>query len=805
MYYKTIVLAIIGFLAINNRSQAQYIVNGNASIINCHCYKLTDSSTFQKGSVWNSNKIDLSSPFDFSFDINFGCGDANGADGIAFILQPISTSIGSSGSGLGFQGISPSVGILMDTWQNTVENDPTYDHISINKNGDVNHSSANNLVGPVTIIDNNINAEDCQWHVVRIVWNPSTTDLIAYIDGVLRVQTTTDIINTIFSGNPLVYWGFSAATGGSANNQKFCTRLNSQINANINNNEACFGQTITFNGVIDAFIPLTDYYWDFGDNTNSILQNPPPHLYTAPGQYTVKFVVKAVDGCSSDTAIQIVTIGAIPQASFTVNDTCFGNAITLQSTATVANPGTITEYVWLVDGVSINNNNATITNTSYALGNHTVQHYVKTNYGCISSIVNDNFTVYPKPAAPNFTANDVCDGSPTSISSSAAGLLGLQFFWIIDGVPAPSTATFSTTYTVGMHTIKHYVKNTDGCVSDTAMGSFQVLSIPTANFLVNDTCAGKPIILTAAATNGNITQQWYVDGILVATTASFSSNTFTIGVHNVKHIVKNGICTDEKTGTFTVYKAPQVTGVATTACFGFDNVFTASLINPPVTNPNYHWLFSDNSSLVGNPISKTFTTTGTATAKLYATSGNGCSSDTVLVNYNVVKATANAGNDTLVIKNTNFTLNGSGNGIIYNWQPASFFSNGNIANPATSLIADQTFTLTVTTVEGCIATDAVFVKVFNGSKIYVPNVFTPNGDGVNEVLKPTYIGIASLAYFTIYNRWGRVVFTTQDLHKGWDANFGGKAQSTGTYIWMLKAIDLLGTPYQLKGNFILIR
>ena len=94
-----------------------------------------------------------------------GCIDSTGADGIAFVLQPISTNVGDIGEGLGFEGVSPSVGISLDTWQNLRRNDPSYDHISIQLNGVVTHGS--DLAGPVPASATSDNIEDCQWHVLR--------------------------------------------------------------------------------------------------------------------------------------------------------------------------------------------------------------------------------------------------------------------------------------------------------------------------------------------------------------------------------------------------------------------------------------------------------------------------------------------------------------------------------------------------------------------------------------------------------------------------------------------------------------
>ncbi|HET6767455.1 MAG TPA: hypothetical protein VFH08_08650, partial [Chitinophagaceae bacterium] len=202
-------------------SFSQYILNGAAVKNSCNCYTLTSASFTQAGSVWNANKINLNDPFDFSFNVFLGCQDINGADGIVFMLQPISTSIGSTGEGMGFSGIIPSIGITLDTWQNINRNDPIYDHISIQANGEPTHGT--DLAGPVQASLASENIEDCQWHVFRITWDPAALWLRAYFDGNLRIETRVDMIATIFSNDPNVFWGFTAATGGANNLQQFCT------------------------------------------------------------------------------------------------------------------------------------------------------------------------------------------------------------------------------------------------------------------------------------------------------------------------------------------------------------------------------------------------------------------------------------------------------------------------------------------------------------------------------------------------------------------------------------------------------
>ena len=212
---------------------ASYVVNGDASgtnitgidgTVDCNCFQLTPSQQGQVGSVWNENKINLNQNHRIEFDLYFGSNNG-GADGMVFGLQKTNTSIGTSGGGMGMQGVSPSLGVYFDTYQNIVapdnHNDPASDHISINRNGDLNHSSANNLSGPVSLT----NIEDNQWRRFIFDWESSTTTLKIYlVNTVSPVLTYTgDIVSSIFGGDSLVFWGFTGSTGFFHNLQKFCT------------------------------------------------------------------------------------------------------------------------------------------------------------------------------------------------------------------------------------------------------------------------------------------------------------------------------------------------------------------------------------------------------------------------------------------------------------------------------------------------------------------------------------------------------------------------------------------------------
>jgi gliding motility-associated-like protein len=92
-----------------------------------------------------------------------------------------------------------------------------------------------------------------------------------------------------------------------------------------------------------------------------------------------------------------------------------------------------------------------------------------------------------------------------------------------------------------------------------------------------------------------------------------------------------------------------------------------------------------------------------------------------------------------------------------------------------------------------------------GAGIYVPGGFTPNNDGLNDILRPVVVGMKEFKYFALYNRWGEQVFRTTDPFKGWDGMIKGIKQGSGVYVWIAEAVDFNDQPVKLKGTTTLIR
>ncbi len=199
-------------------SLEDFKLSGTATKVNEQCIRLVPDYQYVSGSAWYEKPIDLSAPFQMEVCLVFGKKDLDGADGIVFVFHPRVAITGWRGEGMGFSGLRPSLGIEFDTYQNYHLADPAEDHIAIMANGQTHHYGG--LVTPVEVG----NLEDNQRQVLRIVWDPTQNLLQVFLNNDLQVAYNGDIINGIFGGNPIVYWGVTAATGRLSNIHEICIK-----------------------------------------------------------------------------------------------------------------------------------------------------------------------------------------------------------------------------------------------------------------------------------------------------------------------------------------------------------------------------------------------------------------------------------------------------------------------------------------------------------------------------------------------------------------------------------------------------
>jgi gliding motility-associated-like protein len=144
-------------------------------------------------------------------------------------------------------------------------------------------------------------------------------------------------------------------------------------------------------------------------------------------------------------------------------------------------------------------------------------------------------------------------------------------------------------------------------------------------------------------------------------------------------------------------------------------------------------------------------------------------------------------------------------GNAYLWQPANNLATTTSANTVFSGMADQVYTVQISTPAGCLTVDTQVVKIVSRMDILVPTAFTPNGDGRNDVLRPALFGMKELTYFRVYNRWGQLVFQTTNPSLGWNGMVGGKIQANQSVVWVAEAMGMDGKKYFRKGTAVCVQ
>lgn len=145
-------------------------------------------------------------------------------------------------------------------------------------------------------------------------------------------------------------------------------------------------------------------------------------------------------------------------------------------------------------------------------------------------------------------------------------------------------------------------------------------------------------------------------------------------------------------------------------------------------------------------------------------------------------------------------------GISYKWTPSTAITNDAIADPWVNPSGNTWYRVTAKGITGCFTTDSILVKTgvpYNGN-FYVPNAFTPNRDGKNDCLSVKFAGEASKLSFSVYTRWGDLVFRTTSLSQCWDGSYNGKDTPGGVYVYYLEAVSNCGAVTK-KGIIALIR
>lgn len=557
---------------------------------------------------------------------------------------------------------------------------------------------------------------------------------------------------------------------------------------------------------------ITNWQWDMGDALGTSAQQSPTYLYANPGNYNVQLTVTSDSGCI-DNVIHQVSQYPNPTASFNLQNVCDGESVILTDAST-GNGGVINTWAWDVQNDGIAEFNVQNTSFTYSSpGNYDVELFIQTMDGCIDSTT-QNITIYENPVA-DFTYLSVCEGNSIDFTDASTSNVGAISTWDWDFGNGATSALQNPTQlfnTEGNYNVSLTVTTSDGCSNSTS----QIVDVwpnPNPNFVVSPVCLGDVTNFTDISSvsnqfTTNVITQWNWNFGDNNGTSTLQSPSYTYGVENTYNAqliaTTNNGCIDSVTIPVTVNPNPII-GFSSTLpagcdiwCVDFTNFSTIS----SGSVDQYYWDFGDGDVAYDASPSHCFNNESqdvyTFDIGLIAISDLGCQSDTVISNMITVYpnpiAEFSSSPQPTNVYDTEITFSDESVGLnTYFWDFEGLGSSTD-QNPVFTFPNSDSGTYEVTQfVEnqyGCTDTISHLVIIQGVFNIYVPNAFTPDGDGINEYFRPMFQGEDPLSYeFMVFDRWGQLIFRTDDVNKAWDGRYKNEPVQQDAYVWKVIVKD----------------
>jgi len=599
-------------------------------------------------------------------------------------------------------------------------------------------------------------------------------------------------------------------TPGNPNHNSNCNngtfKFNFEYNApkaviKYNYSSGCAPLTVQFN---NNSISYGNYLWNFGngDTTSTILN--PVKTFTAAGTYTVTLLVKGVCIVGYDTTRTIITVFPTPHASYiAVYDSC-KNSVTIINTSTIST-GTI-NYNWNFGNgqTSTSANPGTI---NYQPGTYTTSLITSAGNACTDTLKHVvTFSLTPVQSYPD---TGFCLGG--SIQLHASG--GTTYTWqpsaglnnpnINNPIATPSATTI---YTVTIPQIDGAGRTCNFKLYDTIIIFPRVKAA--FNYVINS--CGNTVSFTDSSYSNVTSWQWNFGDTLTDSIKNPLHSYYHVGSYTVSLVANNKYnCPDSIIKVITLSGFNPISiSKSTTVCKNNQVQLTAS------GGISYTWTPAANLSnaAIYNPVA---TPTSTTHYTLYLTQVNGADTCTSVLKTNIfvpyytsAMLTTFAHPDTIT-NGSSSQLGANVNGGTIIWYPDYNLTNDTSLNPLASPNHTETYNATYIDSHGCSfplskLTIYVLADGCNENTVFIPNTFTPNGDGKNDVLYARSSFIYDI-HLVIADRWGQIVFETNDITKGWDGNFNGKPCNPDVFGYFITYKCNNGKESFKKGNVTLIR
>ncbi|MDB5191300.1 MAG: hypothetical protein JWQ96_863 [Segetibacter sp.] len=550
----------------------------------------------------------------------------------------------------------------------------------------------------------------------------------------------------------------------------------------------------------------TAFVWDFGDG-NSLSTNDSlvTHTFTSQGRFQPTILLKDPRGCVVPYSGNEVIVIEKLSPHFRASSTTFCDSGTVMFTDSTIAVASASHQWYFGDGGT--SGVPSPVHKYGTPGNYSVKLVVNSSLGCSDSIIYTNLikvVASPKPAiiANNTSCSDTVSFSGQIVSDTSSIK---SWRWTFGNGQSSQLQTPPVqTFAPGSYSNTLTVTNSSGCSTITTK-NLQVFkkAVVLAN---NDTtiCAGSSLQLFAI---GASTYLWQGNALSCTTCNNPVASPVDNSFYYVTAQSADG-CEAKDSVAVKVIKAFSLSATPDyKVCKDARVQLSAS------GAPAYTWLPATglNDVKVSNPF---FKATSDIVYQVIGFDSLGCFADTTIVNIDVVDPpTVELGPDVILSVGTvhTFVPKVSNDVTGFSWTPASNLSCSTCPNPVLNSRENATYSLKVSNATGCSAADSVRVIVScGGSSVFVPNTFSPNGDGSNDVFYVRGKGIYSVQYLRIFNRWGEVIFdkknlTVNDPSSGWNGTINGRPSDPGVYTYFMEVICNNNQLLKYVGNINLIQ
>lgn len=520
-----------------------------------------------------------------------------------------------------------------------------------------------------------------------------------------------------------------------------------------------------------------EYTWYFGDGDSSNLFAP-AHNYQDTGHYEVTLIVSDSTGCLlADTTSLFIDVFALGNANVSIIDTiCQGDSAFLESSGGVT-------YSWFPPLFLSNPTGQ----STYAFPEFTTEYMVIATDSCgmdtaiiTVPVFDDNYSVMPDTI--------ICAGFPIMLRAYG----GTGYSWEFDQSMQNPNSQSPTA--VPLNSTTYYVDITmpSGCTHKDSVYVQTVNNLPIPS-VSNDTtiCLGDQIQLLAF---GGDTYTWSPAGVL----SNISSNAATTNIQQTTEVfveITNACGSATDSVTITVIEVNPSVVNDTIICPGDIATLWASGGDSYSWTPSSTLSSSTNDTVLATPIEPTV-------YQVEIQNSLGCSKTMDVFVDHYEGPSVHVTGPTFVMYEQNITLSALTNGISYYWENVDSILCLNCLSVNFKPDASESYYFTAVDANGCKNTDSIEI-LLQGS-LYVPNSFTPNGDGYNDFFQVQAKEVHDFHLY-IFNRWGQLIYETEDANANWDGTYLGNPVQIDAYVWKIDYLDNLNERHEFLGHVSVLR